>query len=286
LNGAILGMSRQEIKRKFDEIVAFSEVEKFLDTPVKRYSSGMYVRLAFAVAAHLESEILVIDEVLAVGDAEFQKKCLGKMDEVSKAGRTVFFVSHNMTAIHNLCNQAIVMENGVVKSQGSTDSQIKYYLTSLVCEKNNEDASNFNIGSVAEVKGFSFVTSPLISGGSGKFAFTLKAKERGRVEAMALILYSYTETRISVVDLREECAYYLDVSSELTINGVVKALPLVEGRYNVALYINYSGVEFNIQNVNKFDVIRGAEKTAVMPYSALVRGFLELETNFQSSLDK
>src|SRR6202162_495455 len=102
LNGAILGMERAEIKRKFDEIVAFAEVERFLDTPVKRYSSGMYVRLAFAVAAHLEPEILVVDEVLAVGDAEFQKKCLGKMDEVARGGRTVLFVSHNMTAIERL----------------------------------------------------------------------------------------------------------------------------------------------------------------------------------------
>src|SRR4051812_26689350 len=106
LNGAILGMSRVEIRKKFDEIVAFAEVERFLDTPVKRYSSGMYVRLAFAVAAHLEPEILVVDEVLAVGDAEFQKKCLGKIDDVShREGRTVLFVSHNMAAIQNLCNE-------------------------------------------------------------------------------------------------------------------------------------------------------------------------------------
>src|SRR5207302_4448410 len=102
LNGAILGMRRAEIARKFDEIVAFAEVEKFLDTPVKRYSSGMYVRLAFAVAAHLEPEILIIDEVLAVGDAQFQKKCLGKMGEVAKGGRTILFVSHNMSAVMNL----------------------------------------------------------------------------------------------------------------------------------------------------------------------------------------
>ncbi len=112
LNGAILGMGRQEISRKFDEIVAFSEIEKFLDTPVKRYSSGMYVRLAFAVAAHLEPEILIVDEVLAVGDAQFQKKCLGKMEEVGREGRTVLFVSHNMGAIKALCDQAIYLKSG------------------------------------------------------------------------------------------------------------------------------------------------------------------------------
>ena len=113
LNGAILGMSREEIKRKFDEIVDFAEVEQFLDTPVKHYSSGMYVRLAFAVAAHLEQEIMVVDEVLAVGDAQFQKKCLGKMEDISKSkGRTVFFVSHNLTAIQNLCSKAMYLHKG------------------------------------------------------------------------------------------------------------------------------------------------------------------------------
>lgn len=128
LNGAILGMSREEIKRKFDEIVAFAEIEKFLDTPVKRYSSGMYVRLAFAVAAHLEPEILVVDEVLAVGDAEFQNKCLGKMDEVAKGGRTVLFVSHNMAAISRLCSKAILLRSGKVEISGSTEDAIARYL--------------------------------------------------------------------------------------------------------------------------------------------------------------
>ncbi len=129
LNGAILGMSRAEIKAKFDEIVAFAEVEKFLDTPVKRYSSGMYVRLAFSVAAHLEPEILVVDEVLAVGDAEFQKKCLGKMGEVSEEGRTVIFVSHNMNAIEQLCDTALLMEHGELKAFGyNVASLIRQYL--------------------------------------------------------------------------------------------------------------------------------------------------------------
>jgi lipopolysaccharide transport system ATP-binding protein len=115
LNGAILGMRRCEIRRKFDEIVAFAEVEKFLDTPVKRYSSGMYMRLAFAVAAHLEPEILIVDEVLAVGDAQFQKKCLGKMEEVSSGGRTVLFVSHQMNAVEQLCSRVVLLEHGRIK---------------------------------------------------------------------------------------------------------------------------------------------------------------------------
>jgi len=131
LNGAVLGMTQREIRKKFDEIVAFAEVEKFLDTPVKRYSSGMYVRLAFAVAAHLEPEILVIDEVLAVGDAEFQKKCLGKMDEVSRSqGRTVLFVSHNMEAVLKLCTRAVLIESGRVQTIGDAKTVVPAYLHS------------------------------------------------------------------------------------------------------------------------------------------------------------
>ncbi|RXK56514.1 ATP-binding cassette domain-containing protein [Oleiharenicola lentus] len=129
LNGAILGMSRAEITRKFDEIVAFAEIERFLDTPVKRYSSGMYVRLAFAVAAHLEPEILIIDEVLAVGDAQFQKKCLGKMQEVAQGGgRTVLFVSHNMGVIANLCSRVIMLGEGRVLTDGTTSAGVNAYI--------------------------------------------------------------------------------------------------------------------------------------------------------------
>lgn len=128
LNGAILGMTRREIQRKFDEIVEFAEVEKFLDTPVKRYSSGMYVRLAFSVAAHLEPEILIVDEVLAVGDAQFQKKCLGKMEDVGKDGRTVIFVSHNMAAIRQLCSTAILLRGGQLLSQCDSESAVARYM--------------------------------------------------------------------------------------------------------------------------------------------------------------
>src|ERR1700733_5575833 len=128
LNGAILGMKKAEIARKFDEIVAFAEVERFLGTPVKHYSTGMYVRLAFSVAAHLEPEILIVDEVLAVGDVAFQKKCLGKMSEVSHGGRTVLFVSHNMAAVENLCHRGIVLEKGSMVFDGPSKDAIQYYV--------------------------------------------------------------------------------------------------------------------------------------------------------------
>jgi lipopolysaccharide transport system ATP-binding protein len=139
LNGAIIGMRRAEIVRKFDEIVAFAEVEKFLDTPVKRYSSGMYVRLAFAVAAHLETEILVIDEVLAVGDVAFQRKCLGKMNDLSHSGRTVLFVSHNMQAVRSLCSEAIWLDRGQIKATGSSSSVIERYLDVASRNENSAD---------------------------------------------------------------------------------------------------------------------------------------------------
>jgi lipopolysaccharide transport system ATP-binding protein len=163
LNGTILGMSRKEVKSKFDEIVAFSGVEKFLDTPVKRYSSGMYVRLAFAVAAHLEPEILIIDEVLAVGDGEFQKKCLGKMDEVAKGGRTVLFVSHNMSAIESLCSSAILLNTGLILEKGPVNKIVNSYFKTntekfkaikdefvvlnnvLIIDRNNQEIENIYV---------------------------------------------------------------------------------------------------------------------------------------------
>ncbi len=141
LNGSILGMTRQEINKKFDEIIAFAEIEKFLDTPVKRYSSGMYVRLAFAVAAHLEPDILIVDEVLAVGDAEFQKKCLGKMKDVSGQGRTVLFVSHNMQAISTLCNQGVLLNKGQLHTIGPIDTCLQSYYGLLKEYSFNEHTS-------------------------------------------------------------------------------------------------------------------------------------------------
>jgi lipopolysaccharide transport system ATP-binding protein len=161
LNGAILGMARSEIKRKFDEIVAFSGVDKFINTPVKRYSSGMYVRLAFAVAAHLEPEILIVDEVLAVGDAEFQKKCLDKMDDVRQTGRTILFVSHNMQAITRLCSRCILLDKGTLRMDGHPERVAAAYLgtgqeTNAVREwENVEDAPGDDAVRVRAVRVYS-----------------------------------------------------------------------------------------------------------------------------------
>jgi lipopolysaccharide transport system ATP-binding protein len=159
LNGAILGMTRAEILSKFDEIVAFSEIEMFLDTPVKRYSSGMYVRLAFSVAAHLNPEILVVDEVLAVGDMAFQKKCLGKMSEVSKGGRTVLFVSHNMAAVEHLCQRGIVLHEGKMVFNGSAKDGVQHYLHTVAEETGGADSYAVDL---REAPGRSQKSQPLI----------------------------------------------------------------------------------------------------------------------------
>jgi lipopolysaccharide transport system ATP-binding protein len=152
MNGAILGMKQVEIKRKFDEIVDFSGIEKFIDTPVKHYSSGMYVRLAFAVAAHLEPEILIIDEVLAVGDAEFQKKCLGKMNDVSsKEGRTILFVSHAMSAVKQLCRKAFLLSKGQIEKLGSSEEVAAYYLSGSVEKASSQTWSDIQTAPGNEV---------------------------------------------------------------------------------------------------------------------------------------
>jgi lipopolysaccharide transport system ATP-binding protein len=152
LNGAILGMKRAEINRKFDEIVAFAEIEKFIDTPVKRYSSGMYVRLAFAVAAHLDPEILLVDEVLAVGDAQFQKKCLGKIGEVAKEGRTVLFVSHNMAAVRGLCDKGFLLSGGDLAIEGETDFVVRSYLRNGNRDKTTASWHYLNRGKVIKLE--------------------------------------------------------------------------------------------------------------------------------------
>ena len=158
LNGTILGMKKIEIDKKFDEIVAFSGIEKFIDTPVKRYSSGMAVRLAFSIAAHLEPEILLVDEVLAVGDAEFQKKCLGKMENIVEGGRTILFVSHNMTAVRGLCDNGILLDSGQISFQGKIDDVVKKYLTNIFSYSgeikwdNPEDGPGNNLARLAAVR--------------------------------------------------------------------------------------------------------------------------------------
>lgn len=179
LNGAILGMKKNEIEKKFDEIVDFSEVDKFIDTPVKRYSSGMYLRLAFAVAAHLEPEILVVDEVLAVGDAEFQRKCLGKMSDVARQGRTVLFVSHNMSAILRLTEESMVIEKGKLALRAPSSKAVDYYLSKGFSQEGQRIWHRDDVPSSA--KPFRPIALRLINS-QGKVVDTLRTTEKGEIE--------------------------------------------------------------------------------------------------------
>jgi lipopolysaccharide transport system ATP-binding protein len=257
LNGAILGMKKIETQRKFDEIVAFAEVEKFLDTPVKRYSSGMYVRLAFAVAAHLEPEILIIDEVLAVGDAQFQKKCLGKMEEVGKSGRTVLFVSHNMSTIQSLCSRCILLHKGQVIADESPSSVVQLYL---------QDASVSN----------SFVRSqqkngkPTIVSGSlstntenedSKIQIDLEiCAESNYKVAISLLLYDATLTPVGFGSIGEFSPnHIIDLSSGL--NYVCFSIPvdrLALGSYFINLDLSLPSIEFfdRVESCLSFEVCR------------------------------
>jgi lipopolysaccharide transport system ATP-binding protein len=204
LNGAILGMTRAEIKRKFDAIVAFSEVEKFLDTPVKRYSSGMYVRLAFAVAAHLEPEILIVDEVLAVGDSAFQKKCLGKMQEVSrKQGRTVLFVSHNMSAVMQLTTRAVVLDKGCVIFNGPTEKAVEAYAGAIGNDSTVffpvEDVPRKYTGSgAARFVSFRFDRAMPIFSSDEDFQFIARVRARENVPRIRFSMTIFTPEGIPV----------------------------------------------------------------------------------------
>lgn len=213
LNGAILGMSKVEIRKKFDEIVAFAEVEKFLDTPVKRYSSGMYVRLAFAVAAHLEPEILIVDEVLAVGDAQFQKKCLGKMEDVSKSqGRTVLFVSHNMDAIQRLCSQCVMLERGQVIAHGDTASCLIRYLSTNTYKASPNDwigVSNVSRMGTGEARFVAVHYSSLnpntafqpYSNGPLEILLAIESDSPRTVGSLAVTIYSQSGTKLVNADI-------------------------------------------------------------------------------------
>jgi len=232
LNGAILGMSRAEIKRKFDAIVAFSEVEQYLDTPVKRYSSGMYVRLAFAVAAHLESDILVVDEVLAVGDTEFQKKCLGKMDDVAHEGRTVLFVSHNMNAIQRLCQRCIVLSHGAMVFDGESGTAIGHYL------KSKDLNQQVSWPQTAQAPGNDVVRlrAVRIVGDDGKVRSNFDVRDH---LAFEIEFQVYKEAQLAiVVQFVEALGTYIMVSMDNYINGPWgKQSPYAAGIYKSSCYV-------------------------------------------------
>ena len=272
LNGAILGMTRQEVTRKFDEIVDFAGVEKFIDTPVKRYSSGMYVRLAFAVAAHLEPEILVVDEVLAVGDAEFQKKCLGKMGEVAQEGRTVLFVSHNMDAVASLCNRVCWVNNGTIQSSGNTRDVINQYLVIsdvvAFCDLRNhpnrrKNSSNFLLSAYLKKDG--------IESSTFEFGDTLSLD----------ICYEYNvgdaiHIGFSISDINRHILFatntlqngiFLEAKIGVNIaNVLVDSMPFSPGRYSISLFLGNGKFDLDvIDYAMSFNIVWNAQKMKVPP---------------------
>ncbi len=248
LNGSILGMSKNEIERKFDEIVAFSEIEKFLDTPVKRYSSGMYVRLAFGVAAHLEPEILIVDEVLAVGDAAFQKKCLGKMQEISGDGKTILFVSHNMAAIQNLCNKGMVLKNGKMDLNVSdAQTAIKHYMresatlgrSRLNSRADREGEGLIRFEHIALFDSGGQELNGVHSGQEVNFRIETQLKDTG-IGNVGLAMTFYSEDGIEMMTLANHISgqAFDTVQKGDVINCYLKKFPLTRGEYvvNVSLY--------------------------------------------------
>ncbi len=282
LNGAILGMTKAEIDNKFDEIVAFAEVEKFLDTPVKRYSSGMTVRLAFAVAAHMEPDILIVDEVLAVGDVQFQKKCLGKMEEVGKQGRTIFFVSHNMAAIQTLCTSVLLMDSGRIIGQGNVNEQIDSYLKFQQTKEGNS-SSVIEIGPYLQLNKFEFTPNPVESCVPVKFDIELASTSSLKIAEIGLLIYSSLGVRVAFIDLRHsEGPYKFNGENLLIIRGSIPNLPLVEGDYQVGLFIYDGRKAEDLLNLVKLSVTGRAVKSKVVPHPAKNRGFVEIITDLDS----
>ena len=254
LNGSIMGMSRREIARKFDEIVAFAEVEQFLDTPVKRYSSGMYVRLAFSVAAHLEPEILIIDEVLAVGDAAFQRKCLGKMEDVStKEGRTVLFVSHNMGTIRQLCNTAMLLDRGSLVANGEVDDIVTRYLRSAA-ETNNLSADDVPDGEVRflswQVEGSrSDERYSCYSRENCRFVFRVVAKSRVPAVRFGLIIQTSTGVRVVAATSNTDGAEAITLECGSWDVSFSLRLPLKVDSYRLSAHIKSGGEYVSAWNV-------------------------------------
>jgi lipopolysaccharide transport system ATP-binding protein len=274
LNGAILGMRRAEIRRKFDEIVEFADIARFLDTPVKHFSSGMYVRLAFAVAAHLESEILIVDEVLAVGDTEFQRKCLGKMSEISD-GRTVLFVSHNLDSIETLCTRAIYLAEGRVVQEGSTSDVIATYLGKRDLRLRR---GAVKIGAKLELTEITVNPSEVRTGELVTFQLTFAASERGVMRECALHIHSAKGVRVADLDLRQLRYFPLRYREGYFSFGVrVPNLSLIEGDYTIGIYLVTDEYRADLVELAEFDVRGSLIRQDFTPYPASVRGFVSLE---------
>ena len=269
LNGAILGMKKNEIDNKFEEIVEFSGVQKFVDTPVKHYSSGMYLRLAFSVAAHLEPDILLVDEVLAVGDAEFQKKCIGKMSDVANAGRTVLFVSHQMAAIQNLCSRTILLDKGEIHRDDNTDSVVQEYMNlsfksaqiSLMDRKDRSGSGVIKFSKVKLKNKDGNVIDSFRSGDVAVFSLEYVREQKVRINNLHVAVGiddSYGQ-RIAVLSNELTQEIFSNVTdSQGKIEIIINRLPLCPGRYGFTVFSKIDGnITDWIKNAGYFDVEAG-----------------------------
>ncbi|HEY4357712.1 MAG TPA: ABC transporter ATP-binding protein [Acidobacteriaceae bacterium] len=239
LNGAILGMSKAEIRRKFDEIVAFAEVEKFLDTPVKRYSSGMYVRLAFSVAAHLEPEILIVDEVLAVGDAAFQKKCMAKLEDVRTSGRSIIFVSHQIATVQRLCNRGLLLNAGRVEIFGETSEALEQYLSGSKSDSDGNRLPGTADGDT-RITSWKVVTDGTVSHASvsrevAEFHITIESKRRIPEAHFGFVIRGLSGELLVSANSMDDFQGTFEVAEGKTLLRVRTRLPLKTGRYQVDL---------------------------------------------------
>jgi lipopolysaccharide transport system ATP-binding protein len=274
LSGAILGMGKAEITRKFDEIVAFAELEKFIDTPVKHYSSGMYVRLAFAVAAHLEPEILLVDEVLAVGDINFQKKCLGKMGDVARAGRTVVLVSHSMAAINALCSRCIILDGGAIEFDGLTpEATARYYAQSLDLNASSDLANRPHKGN-GKARFTSISIQPLDSSGHHieaaypgcnlKIEVELKCQMDFSPANLAIIFYDASGYRVIDTNTAQKGQFVsLQAGQVANASFILREVLLKPGKYLIGLWLGRSYMETidDIEHAVSLDFIERAEST-------------------------
>jgi len=281
LNGAILGMRKAEIKRKFDEIVDFAGVERYVDTPVKRYSSGMYVRLAFAVAAHLESEILIVDEVLAVGDAEFQKKCLGKMGDVSRSeGRTILFVSHNMESVRSLCSKGLVLNNGEIVFNGEVNEAVQAYSIKRV-NSSKTCIENFPLSGGTLIDLFQIDNLPAVTHKDLDFTLIIKNTDINSTSSLVLLILDEYEQRLAVADLRNSDLFRISNSkNSYEITGKLKHLPFLPGIYQFGLYIQSHSTSGNFYNLLQFEVFQKSREENILPYDLSVRGKIEIDHTF------
>lgn len=249
LNGAILGMRKKEITRKLDEIIDFSGVERYIDTPVKRYSSGMYVRLAFAVAAHLESEILIVDEVLAVGDAEFQKKCLGKMGDISKGeGRTVLFVSHNMAAVKSLCTKGIVLENGLISFEGKINDVLSLYENT-----NNQNVNMEFVGNKVIKKAILNENLQILKYKS-KFKLDVYFESNDFIKNLVLGIVIKDLNDTEIIGINNKHYLFDRINNDNTIKGkislIINEFSLLPGKYKLDIFLGDS--------INDIEIVRDA----------------------------